>query len=458
MIKIYNSLSKQKEDFTPIEPNKISLYVCGVTVYDFCHIGHARTYSSFDVIIRFLRSQGYQVTYVRNITDIDDKIIKRANQNDETTENLVDRFTTVMHDEFSKLNIDKPDLEPTATGSIPEIIDIIETLIEKEFAYAADNGDVYYRVKKFNDYGKLSGQNLDQLEAGARVEVESIKEDPFDFVLWKAAKPGEPAWKSPWGDGRPGWHIECSAMSKKCFGDNFDIHAGGSDLRFPHHENEIAQSEAANGCTYANYWMHAGMVQINDEKMSKSLGNFFIIGDVLKEYPAEVVRYFLISGHYRSEISYSKANLESARQALTRFYTALRDVTVAESFEPTEFTTRFNKVMSDDFNTPEALACLFDLARQINKMKHDNTEKASTYAAELLSLAEILGILSSSPEVFLQGTDEDTAWIQQLIDDRIAARASKDFAEADRIRDELLSKNITLEDTAKGTTWRYQSS
>lgn len=457
MIQIYNSLTKQKEPFKSIEPKKVSLYVCGVTVYDYCHIGHARTYCTFDVVIRFLRSQGYDVTYVRNITDIDDKIIKRANENAETTQNLVSRFIEVMNDEFAKLNIEKPTFEPTATGSIDEIILLINTLIEKDFAYPADNGDVYYRVRKFKGYGKLSGQKLDQLEAGSRVDVDDNKEDPLDFVLWKASKEGEPAWPSPWGEGRPGWHIECSAMSKKCFGGNFDIHAGGSDLRFPHHENEIAQSEAANGCAYANYWMHSGMVQVNDEKMSKSLGNFFVIGDVLKQYPAEVVRYFLIAGHYRSEINYSEANLESARQALTRLYTALRGVTLAPKFKPSAYTEQFNEAMSDDFNTPKALALLFDMARQINKLKKDSPELASTLSSELVALGHILGILNSTPEAFLQSDDTDATWVENKIKERNEARTARDFAKADAIRNELLAKNIHLEDASEGTIWRFIS-
>lgn len=454
MLQIYNSLTKQKEQFKPLVPKKIGLYVCGVTVYDYCHIGHARTYLAFDVVIRFLRSIGYDVTYVRNITDIEDKIIKRANENGETTDELVDRFTKIMHDEFAALNITPPDIEPKATGCIDEMLAMIQKMIDDGYAYQADNGDVYFRVDRFEEYGKLSGQKLEDLQVGARVEADTAKENPLDFVLWKSAKPDEPSWDSAFGKGRPGWHIECSAMTKQSLGDNFDIHAGGSDLRFPHHENEIAQSVAANGCQYANYWMHSGMVQINDEKMSKSLGNFFVIADVLKQYPAEIVRYFLISAHYRSQVNYSEDNLNSAKAALTRFYTALRDLPAAE-FTPTDMTEAFNDAMCDDFNTPEALAVLFEAAREVNRLKKSNNEEqAAVVAAELKSLANVLGILQQEPEAFLQGSD-DNSWIDALIAERKQAREDKNFARADEIRDELASKNVQLEDKDGVTTWRF---
>ncbi|MDF2529729.1 MAG: cysteinyl-tRNA synthetase [Gammaproteobacteria bacterium] len=455
MLKIYNSLTKQKEVFKPLHANKVSLYVCGVTVYDHCHIGHARTYLAFDLVLRFLRMSGYQVTYVRNITDIDDKIIKRSQESGQSTDELVAKYTELMHHEFASLNILPPDSEPKATQTIPEIIQMISQLIDKGYAYSAENGDVYYSVKQFKDYGKLSGQNLDQLQVGSRVDINEAKRGPLDFVLWKAAKPGEPAWDSPWGEGRPGWHIECSAMTKKCLGQEFDIHGGGSDLRFPHHENEIAQSEAANDGHFARYWMHSGMVQVNSEKMSKSLGNFFIISDVLKQYPAEVLRYFLISGHYRSEINYSDENLQSAQAALTRLYNALRGLPKAEQcgFE-TDYQQRFIAAMNDDFNTPEALAVLFDLAREINKLKEVKLERAAQLGALLKNLAAVLGILQQDPEAFLKGDAADVQIIEALIAKRNAARSNKDWAAADQARAELTKMNIIIEDNPSGTSWR----
>lgn len=432
------------------------MYVCGVTVYDYCHIGHARTYTAFDVIVRYFKYLGFAVTYVRNITDIDDKIIKRAAENGESIEAVVARFTQIMHEEFERLNLLKPDYEPKATETIAEMIAMIKTLIEQGHAYHASNGDVYYNVSTFKDYGKLSHQNLEGLQAGIRVEVDAHKKNPLDFVLWKAAKPNEPAWDSPWGKGRPGWHIECSAMSKKILGQTFDIHGGGSDLKFPHHENEIAQSEATNNCIFANYWMHTGMVQVNQEKMSKSLGNFFVINDVLKQYPAEVVRYFLISGHYRSEINYSDENLQSAKAALTRLYTALRGINPNKKNNNEtlqEYKSRFIDAMNDDFNTPEALAVLFDLAKAMNK----NKEEANQYAALLIELGGILGILQDDPEKFLQGNTEiDEAAIQALIDARNYAKKNKEFSKADQIRDDLKAKGIILEDTPAGTIWRKE--
>ena len=457
---IYNTLTKQKEIFKPITAGKINMYVCGVTVYDHCHIGHARTYLAFDVIIRFLRSQGYDVTYVRNITDIDDKIIKRAAENNETTEALVNRFIQVMNEDFAALNILKPDQEPRATETITAMLSMIETLVSKDYAYVANNGDVYYRVAKFKGYGKLSGQHIDQLRSGERVDVNDAKEDPLDFVLWKAAKPGEPSWSSPWGEGRPGWHLECSCMTKAALGPTFDIHGGGSDLRFPHHENEIAQSEAANDCDYARYWIHSGMVQVNAEKMSKSLGNFFVIRDVLNQYPAEVVRYFLISGHYRSEINYSEENLQQARNALTRLYIALRDVPVVSAPVHSDYLERFNVVMNDDFNTSEALAVMFDLARDINKMKQGGNadqELLARLGATLRQLGDTLGILQQDPNKFLKGHQVvDASAVEALIAKRAQARADKDWAAADAARDQLDVMGIVVEDKDGQTIWRLK--
>ncbi|MCX7122824.1 MAG: cysteine--tRNA ligase [Gammaproteobacteria bacterium] len=450
-MQIYNSLSGKKELFQPLKPGQVSLYVCGVTVYDYCHIGHARTYTTFDILLRYLRSLGYQVNYVRNITDVEDKIIKRAFENHETPDQLVARFTQIMHEEFDRLNLLHPNSEPKVTETLPEIIEMIQVLINKGYAYASENGDVYYEVSKFKSYGKLSKQNIEALHSGARVEINEVKKSPLDFVLWKAAKPGEPFWDSPWGGGRPGWHIECSAMSKKALGETFDIHGGGSDLRFPHHENEIAQSEAANGHPFARYWMHSGMVQVNNEKMSKSLNNFFVIKDVLEEYPAEAVRYFLMSGHYRSEINYSKDNLNSAKAGLTRLYRALEGAQFEAPAPDSGYETRFNAALADDLNTPEALAVLFDLAKEINK-----TQDPGLHAL-LKKLGAILGILQQDPTHFLQGnvSTVDEAKIEILIQSRKAARLARDFAESDRIRDALKALSIELEDQPDGTTdWR----
>ncbi len=460
VLKIYNTLTKQKQPFQPIEPGKVGLYVCGVTVYDYCHIGHARTYLAFDVVVRFLRWQGYQVHYVRNITDIDDKIIKRANENQQATDDLVMRFTEIMRQEFDSLGILPPDQEPKATETIAEMQAMIQILIDKGFAYLADNGDVYYSVEKFPSYGKLSGQHIHQLRSGQRVEVNVDKKDPLDFVLWKAAKPDEPKWDSPWGPGRPGWHIECSAMTKQCLGAQFDIHAGGSDLRFPHHENEVAQSEAANGCHFANYWMHSGMVRINQQKMSKSLGNFFIIHDVLQQYAPEVVRYFLISAHYRSELNYSDENLKAAKASLTKLYLALRDLPVADRVADSDYQARFIAAMHDDFNTPEALAVLFDLAHHINRLRTDNLQAAAQYGALLKYLAEVLGLLQQAPETFLSERVDDqskqAAESDQLIAERQQARADKDWTRADQIRDRLDQLGVVVEDGNHGTRWRYR--
>ena len=465
MLQIYNTLTRQKEIFKPINPGKISMYVCGITVYDYCHIGHARVLVAFDVVTKFLRTQGWDVSYVRNITDIDDKIIKRANENSEEFTALTARFIDYMHDDEARLGIARPDIEPRATAYIDQIVDMNKTLIDKGFAYAANNGDVYYRVTRFADYGKLTNKNVDELLVGARVEVDEIKEDPRDFVLWKAAKSGEPAWKSPWGNGRPGWHIECSAMSKNCCGETFDIHGGGPDLPFPHHENEIAQSEAANGCKYVNYWMHAGAVRVDGEKMSKSLGNFFTIRDVLEKYHPEVVRFLLVSSHYRSPINYAEDNLIEARTGLERFYGGLRDYADVEPLLLSEMQTSayylaFVDAMNDDFNTRVALAGMFDLVRDLNNAK-SNSELAKNLAGQLKALGLILGVLQENPDVFLQAgaADQITAEdIERLILERIQSKKDKQYARADEIRKELLAVGVVLEDAKDGTTqWRRES-
>ncbi len=461
MLQIHNTITRKKEDFVPITPGEIGMYVCGVTVYDLCHIGHARTFVSFDMIVRYLRYLGYKVKYVRNITDIDDKIIKRAQEKGVSAQELAEHFIGEMYADFDALNIARPDLEPRATDNIPAIIDLVQRLIAKGHAYVADNGDVMFALDSFKQYGRLSGQKLDELNAGARVAVEKTKRNPFDFVLWKMSKEGEPAWDSPWGEGRPGWHIECSAMNSKLLGTTFDIHGGGSDLIFPHHENEIAQSCCAFDTKYVNYWMHSGMVMINKEKMSKSLNNFFTIRDVLKEYDAETVRYFLISAQYRSALNYSKENLDSARTALSRLYTALKNVTVGAPQGGEEYVARFKAAMDDDFNTPAALAVLFDLAKAINTAA--TPEEASGLAGRLVELGAILGILYQDPVKFLQsgaavaqndeGADE-VAKIEALIAQRKEARARKDYAAADAARNELTAMGIVLEDGPNGTTWR----
>ena len=458
-LQIHNSLTGKKEVFTPLEPGKVGMYVCGMTVYDYCHVGHARVMVVFDVVVRHLRALGYDVKYVRNITDVDDKIIARAAENGESIDALTERFIQAMHEDASALGVLPPDEEPKATTSMGNIIAMVETLIANGYAYASDNGDVYYEVRKFKAYGALSRESLEDQQAGARVEVNSHKRDPLDFVLWKAAKEGEPAWESPWGNGRPGWHIECSAMSTCCLGSHFDIHGGGADLKFPHHENEIAQSEAATGTKFVNTWMHNGFVQIDDEKMSKSLGNFFTVREVLKEYAPEVVRYFILTSHYRSPLNYSTDNLNHARTALERFYTALRDVAVPGSGEVDEaYAERFEAAMNDDFNTPEALSVLFDLVRELNREKEANSERLGGLAFTLKTLSSQLGILQDDPEAFLkQGANESglsDADIDALIVQRNEARASKNWAEADRIRDELVNNNIVLEDAAGVTRWR----
>ncbi|MET0104565.1 MAG: cysteine--tRNA ligase [Sedimenticola sp.] len=460
MLKVYNDLTNQKEEFKPIEPGKVRMYVCGMTVYDLCHLGHARVMVVFDVVYRYLKARGYDVTYIRNITDIDDKIINRANENGEPFGDLTERFIRAMHEDSDALGILPPDDEPRATTHLAEIIAMVEKLIENGHAYAAENGDVYFDVRSFPDYGKLSGKSIDDLESGARVEVDDIKRDPLDFALWKATKPGEPAWDSPWGEGRPGWHIECSAMSTCCLGDTFDIHGGGADLTFPHHENEIAQSEGATGKPFVNYWMHNGFVRINDEKMSKSLGNFFTVREILGRYQAEEVRYFILTSQYRSPLNYDDEHLDNARGALTRFYTALRGLPEVEPAGGEAFVERFHEAMDDDFNTPEALATMFDMVREINRVRAEDEQQAAALAAELRRLGAILGILQDDAESYLRGgapggddglSDAD---IEALIQQRVEAKANKDWATADRIRDELKSHDILLEDGPQGTSWR----
>jgi len=455
MITIYNSLTKQKQPFTPIEPGKIRLYVCGMTVYDYCHVGHARVMVVFDVVVRYLRSLGFSVSYVRNITDIDDKIIQRANDNGEDFKNLTSRFIEAMHEDTDALGVLRPDLEPRASDSIPEIISMVQGLLDKGYAYLTDNGDVCYAVQRFADYGKLSGKRLEDLRAGERVVVDQSKQHPLDFVLWKKAKPNEPSWDSPWGQGRPGWHIECSAMSTTCLGNHFDIHGGGMDLQFPHHENEIAQSEGATGEPFVNVWMHNGFVRINDEKMSKSLGNFFTVREVLERYQPEVVRYFILTSHYRSPLNYSDQELESAKQALNRLYTALRGLPDSSSSGAIEdYNQRFNAAMDDDFNTPEALAILFELSHEINKMR--DFSQAAQLGGELRRLGGVLGLLQADPEAYLQGTDQESEEIERLIGERQAARKRRDWARADQIRAQLKEQGIVLEDGAEGTIWRRE--
>jgi cysteinyl-tRNA synthetase len=453
MLKIHNSLSRAKETFTPISPGKVGMYVCGMTVYDYCHLGHARVMVVFDVVKRWLAACGYNVTYVRNITDIDDKIIKRAAENGEPIEALTGRFIRAMDEDAAALGVQKPDLEPKATENVPQMLALIASLVKNGKAYHAANGDVFYAVHEFRGYGKLSGKSLDELRAGERVDVDTAKRDPLDFVLWKSAKPGEPAWDSPWGPGRPGWHIECSAMSERYLGSHFDIHGGGQDLQFPHHENEIAQSEGAHGHAFVNYWMHNGFVRVDNEKMSKSLGNFFTVREVLAKYDPEVVRFFIVRAHYRSQLNYSDQHLDDARSALTRLYTALKSAPAAagEIDWQDPQAARFREAMDDDFNTPEAVAVLFDLANEANK-------SGSAQAATLLkSLAGLLGLLRRAPGEFLRG-DLPEGWtaqrIEQQIAARVAAKKARNFAEADRIRAELLAAGIVLEDGAGGTSWR----
>ncbi len=457
MLKIYNSLTRQKEEFKPIHPGKIGMYVCGVTIYDLCHIGHGRTFVGFDLVVRYLRYLGYQVNFVRNITDVDDKIIKRAAENNESCEALTERLIGEMHADFDALKLLRPDIEPRATLHIAEIIALVQQLLANGNAYVADNGDVLFSIDSYPEYGRLSGQDLEQLQAGARVSVEECKRNPMDFVLWKMSKPGEPTWESPWGPGRPGWHIECSAMNARHLGNHFDIHGGGSDLMFPHHENEIAQSCCAHHSAYVNTWMHTGMVMVDTVKMSKSLGNFFTIRDVLKVYDAETVRYFLMSGHYRSQLNYSDENLNQARAALERLYTALRGVEVVPAAGGEEYEARFRQAMDDDFNTPEAYSVLFELAREVNRLKGEGSAQAAALAGRLRQLAGVLGLLTQDPEAFFQGSagaDDEVAEIEALIKARNDARAAKDWPAADAARNRLNELGIVLEDGPQGTSWR----
>ncbi len=460
-LKVYNNLTRQLEPFTPIDTQRVRMYVCGMTVYDFCHIGHARVLVVFDVINRYLRRiyGDAHVTYVRNITDIDDKIIARANDIGEDFNDLTGRFIAAMHEDADALGVARPDQEPRATLHMDEIIEMIGQLVEKKHAYAAANGDVYYDVSSFDGYGKLSGKNPDDLRAGERVAVDESKDDPLDFVLWKAAKPGEPSWDSPWGKGRPGWHIECSAMSVHALGKHFDIHGGGMDLQFPHHENEIAQSEGACGCKFVNYWLHNGFVRVDNEKMSKSLGNFFTIRDVMGRYDAEVIRYFILTSHYRSPLNYSDQHLDNAKAALTSLYTSLRGIDEAAvvTTDENEYSNRFYAALDEDFATPEALAVLFELAHEVNRQRGSGKEEA--LVQQLRELGSILGLLQRDPEQFLRGaatggpSDEE---IDTLIVARLTARNNKEWAESDRIRDLLKAQGIVLEDGPQGTTWRRE--
>jgi len=464
MLTIYNSLSGQKEPFVPIEPGKVRMYVCGMTVYDYCHLGHARVMVVFDVVVRYLRARDYQVTYVRNITDVDDKIIKRALENCEDIHTLTGRFIQMMNEDAAALGVLPPDIEPRATSSMDAIVAMIKTLVDNKHAYQGVNGDVYYDVSSFRKYGALSGKNLEELQAGARVAVDESKDDPLDFVLWKVAKPGEPSWPSPWGNGRPGWHIECSAMSTGCLGAHFDIHGGGMDLKFPHHENEIAQAEAATGEPFVNYWMHNGFVRVDDEKMSKSLGNFFTVREILKSYRAEEIRYFILASHYRSPLNYSQENLENGKAALTRLYSTLRGLSPATPAGDCcdRYYDSFYRAMDDDFNTPEAIAVLFELAREINRHKQ-KPETANQLATCLIRLGDILGLLQVKPDDYLRDAAPGQAEmpgvlsseaVEDLIARRLKARADKDWAQADRIRDELEAAGIILEDGVSGTRWR----
>jgi cysteinyl-tRNA synthetase len=461
MLKIYNTLTGSKEIFTPRVAGKVGMYVCGMTVYDYCHIGHARVMVVFDIAARYLRYSGYDLTYVRNVTDIDDKIIKRAQENNEQIADLTERFIDAMHEDEQALAVLPPDIEPRATKSMDDIILMITGLFEKGLAYTGTNGDVFYAVDKFPGYGELSGKKLDELQAGERVEVDQAKKNPFDFVLWKKAKADEPYWNSPWGRGRPGWHIECSAMATRCLGNHFDIHGGGMDLQFPHHENEIAQSEGATGEKFVNVWMHNGFVRINEEKMSKSLGNFFTVREVLKQYRPEVIRFFVLSSHYRSPLNYSDEQLDDAGMALTRLYTALRGVAVITG-QSTGYSERFRQAMDDDFNTPVAVAVLFDMARELNKEKNNNSELASQLAGELKELSNVLGILQDDPENFLQAgeTVQEGSLAEQeielFIEQRTQAKQNKDWALADKIRNDLKQQGIVLEDVATGTSWRRE--
>lgn len=460
-MQIYNTFTQKKEDFVPKDAKNVGVYVCGITTYDYCHLGHARMLVAFDVVVRYLRFKGYGVNYVRNITDIDDKILNRAAENGELFSDLTDRFIDAMHEDERALSILPPDQEPRATGHIEEIVQMIEVLVSKDAAYKADNGDVYFSVLSFDDYGKLSKKKLDELLDGARIDIGELKRDPRDFVLWKASPDDGVGWDSPWGYGRPGWHIECSAMSTCALGNNFDIHGGGSDLLFPHHENEIAQSEAATGEKFANLWMHNGPLRVDNVKMSKSLDNFFTVREVLKKYDAEVVRHLLIASHYRSPINYSELSLKQSAAALERLYIGLQgvDVASAKSLTNSRFEKAFLKAMDDDFNTAEAFGVLFDLVKELNKEKAAGTELAGQLGALLVKLGAILGVLQQNPEDFLQasvGNEVDAQEVETLIIARKQARADKDWAKADEIRDKLAELKVVVEDGADGSSWRIE--
>ncbi|MEM7252124.1 MAG: cysteine--tRNA ligase [Pseudomonadota bacterium] len=458
MLEIFNTLTGEKAPFKPIQAGRVGMYVCGVTVYDYCHLGHARMLVVFDMVSRYLRSLDLEVTYVRNITDIEDKIIARARENGEPEEALTERFIAAMNEDCAALGILPPDVEPRATEFVGEMIAITESLIEKGLAYVGDNQDVYFSVPDFADYGALSGNRLEDLQAGTRVDVEEAKRNELDFVLWKAAKPGEPTWPSPWGPGRPGWHIECSAMSIAKLGTHFDIHGGGRDLTFPHHECEIAQSRGATGDEFANVWMHNGFVRIDEEKMSKSLDNFLTIREALEDYPGEVLRYYMLTSHYRSPLNYSDESITQAGQALSRLYIALRGLALTDDSIDSQWLADFRKAMDDDFNTPEALAVLHECATEVNRLRAESESDAASLAMSLRGLGEVLGLLDADPETFLQAGGSDDALsagtIEALLAERATARARKDFAEADRIRDRLVDGGIILEDSGGETQWR----
>ncbi len=462
MLKIYNTLTRKKEIFSPRVEGKVGLYVCGMTVYDYCHVGHARVMVVFDIVARYFRHSGYDLTYVRNITDIDDKIIQRAYEQGISMAELTERFIGAMHEDERALSVLPPDIEPKATQSIPDIIAMIEILCAKDLAYVGNNGDVFYAVTKFEHYGQLSGKNLDDLQAGERVDVDLAKRNPLDFVLWKMAKENEPSWPSPWGLGRPGWHIECSAMSTCCLGNSFDIHGGGMDLQFPHHENEIAQSEGATGEKFVNVWMHNGFVRINEEKMSKSLGNFFTVREVLKQYQPEIIRFFILSSHYRSPLNYSDEQLNDARLALTRLYTAIRGCDVQNASIDVDYKVRFEVAMNDDFNTPVALSVLFDLARELNAAKEVKSAKVQDLVATLRFLGGLLGIVQGDADDFLKsgvvnGEAINVELIEQQIQARLEAKKAKDWGLADKIRNDLKEQGVIIEDVPNGlSTWRRE--
>jgi cysteinyl-tRNA synthetase len=452
-LRFYNSLTNQKEDFMPIREGEVSMYVCGMTVYDNCHLGHARAMIAFDILFKYLENQGYKVKFVRNITDVDDKIIERAIHNNESIDDLTQRTIASMHEDFAQLGLALPTIEPRATDYIPGMIEMIEDLIVKGNAYHSSGGDVFFAVRTFPEYGKLSNKNIDDLNPGARIAEDDSKRDPLDFVLWKSAKEGEPSWDSPWGQGRPGWHIECSVMSFQNLGKHFDIHGGGPDLLFPHHENEIAQSECASGCKFANYWLHSGLLKINGEKMSKSLGNFAMLKDLFVSYHPEVLRYYLISSHYRSSLNFDPESLNQARSALARLYQALGSIEGESNELDQNMMNQFSLVMDDDLNTPEALSLLFQLAKSINSSS-DPIQKMK-YGATLKELSGVLGLLQDDPKTFFQfGATLSDEEIDQQIALRNRARDEKDFQTADKIRDSLLEQGIILDDGSEGTTWK----